>query len=452
MRSPITPGRNNKLERIFRAASGWARSLLPIPGQQRSVVSNPPGQTAMDSFSIQRNYDLEPPEYIVRTMKNPGGYDQTRQILEIRQYSPEAGAAFDILRESCFSNQTGDDQGFSIGQKLQDGSRVSDRVYSSLLRFIESGLLGRMRREQVFDLVIDRFLAYGDAFVVLKTDKGINRLEDFVILPTWETFRVDDRFGKTSHFEQRRYTAQITPTEYWIHPVVTVHWRYRRELTYGKSMFAEAAASVPGVPSCWENIKSATQDLASASRSVGVNPTLHIMPDCIDETYRDRYKTAYEEKKRQGVVTDFYLMNGADLRKLSNTNPDLKAQVNTLIDHRKTLLQLSQIPLWMFGLHSEGAKDIAGQPALAWSRKVNAVRRVLALGLRQIMDLHLYLEGFNREDMIYPIVFPKFYVDPLERQIDPLEADETNLAGIEDLDRRIIYAANGKRVACRETE
>jgi hypothetical protein len=94
----------------------------------------------------------------------------------------------------------------------------------------------------------------------------------------------------------------------------------------------------------------------------------------------------------------------------------------------------AQIPPWMFGLGTEGAREIAGQPALFFARHVNDLRTAFSTGLRHIFNLELALHGFRREEWRYRIIYPKIYVDPLERQDDPVEASEANTSGIEDLD------------------
>jgi hypothetical protein len=97
----------------------------------------------------------------------------------------------------------------------------------------------------------------------------------------------------------------------------------------------------------WEYLKESTRDLASACRATGINPNIHIMPDCADEDYRKAYKTAYEAKKASSMVTDFYLMNGADIKKLSTVNPDITAISNTVLTWRSRIVMKSHIPPYL---------------------------------------------------------------------------------------------------------
>ena len=427
MRSPFpTPGRNKKLENIWQSLSGFVRSLLP--GQQRSLVTNPNYEFVGDATSISRRYDLEIEEYPVR--------DPIRatMLIEMLEYCPEVATSIDILRKSCLLSDDGDDFGFTIATDLNDKSPVNPEVYKVLMNLVETVLYG-----QTLEPAVDRMLGAGDCFAVLGTDRAVSRLTKVLFLPTWEMFRIEDNKGELLGFQQRRNLADANPIQF--HPINLVHWRYRRKTLYGRALFRESA-----VCGDWERLKAATNDLANGARAIGINPTLHIMPPCTEEAYRKEYKRRYEERMKVGIVTDFYLMNGADLRKLSDTNPDLKALIDTVQLWRSRIVMKAQIPPWMFGLGTEGAREIAGQPALFFARHVNDLRTAFSTGLRHIFNLELALHGFRREEWRYRIIYPKIYVDPLERQDDPVEAGESNASGIEDLDFvKINSNGNGSR-------
>lgn len=422
MRSPTpTPGRNNKLESLWQSISGFVRSLLP--GQQRSLVTTPSYEYVGDeSTAASRQYDLEIEEYPVRDSL------RARMLLEMEDYCPEVATSIDILRKSCLLSDDGDDFGFTVAKTLNDKSPIDSKVYKVLMDLIETLLQG-----QALELAVDEMLGGGDSFMVVGTDKSVSHLTQVLFLPRWEMFRGETKKGFLLGFQQRAYLSDLSSEP--LHPINVIHWRYRRKKLYGRALFRESIYD-------WERLKAATNDLANGARAVGINPTLHIMPPCTDEKYRDKYKLNYQQRMREGMVTDFFLMNGADLKKLSQTNPDLKALIDTVQLWRSRIVMKAQIPPWMFGLNSEGAREIAGQPALFFARHVNDIRTAFSTGLRQIFNLELGLHGFRREEWRYRIIYPKIYVDPLERQDDPVEAGESNSEGIEDLDS-IVNSKNG---------
>jgi len=84
------------------------------------------------------------------------------------------------------------------------------------------------------------------------------------------------------------------------------------------------------------------------------------------------------------------------------------------------------------GLPTIGAREIAGQPALAYSRFVNRIRMALTEGIKGICDLELALHGLSPEQWQYRIVWPRIATDPYGKG---MSADaEANNSSIEDLD------------------
>jgi hypothetical protein len=398
------------LEKIW--PSLGVANQTPVLGQQRPLALDPLG---VDDFSaIWRRYDLEISEFPVRDHLNKG-----KKIIEMVEYCPEIATAIDIISGDCFSSDDGDDQGFGIGKTLNDGVTLIDPEIEKILGRLIDEVIGGVTLE----LAAERMIAYGDAFASLGVDFKAKKITKLLFLPTWEMFRVELNNGHLERFEQRRYLSDENGICF--HPIFCVHWRFRRNKLYGRSLFLECISD-------WENLKQATEDLAFASRSIGVNPNLHIMPDCVDEDYRKDYKKAYEDKKRTGLVTDFYLMYGADIKKLSQVNPDLKVMGDSVLMWRSRIAMRSRVPVWLLGLPSIGAREISGQPALAYARFINRLRMNLTEGIRHICNLELALNGISPERWQYKIVFPKIAVNPygLSLSID----DESSNQEIEDLD------------------
>jgi len=403
------------LERIWQSITSFART--PIQGQQRPLSTY---LSTNDSTGLSRQYDLEISEYPIRDTQ------KARQLIEMYEYCPEIATGINEVSDSVWSSDDGDDQGFAMRKPpqgfaptLNDNETRIDPMVEKILRRLIDEVIGGTTLE----LAAERILAYGDAFASLDVDTRRKRVNRVLFLPTWEMFRVEDNQGQLLGFQQRRYLSDDEGIGF--HPILCTHWRYRRKVLYGRSLFYESIDDR-------HKLKAATEDLASASRAVGVNPSIHQMPDSVDEDYRAEYKRAYEAKKSQCVVTDFYLMYGADIRKVSTTNPDLKALADNVLMWRARIIMRSRVPPWLMGLPTVGAREIAGQPALAYARFINRVRMALTEGIKQICNLELALNGISKEQWQYRIIWPRIATNPygIDRGVD----DESGNALIQDLD------------------
>jgi hypothetical protein len=399
-----------------------------VTGHQRPLASY---NAFADTTLIGRNYDLEITEFPVRDSK------KARQLIEMWEYCPEIATAISEISDSVWSSDDGDDQGFTISTTLNDNvTSIDKNVYSILLEFINNFLHDTKP-------AIERLLMYGDAFANIGLDVKNKTINKVLFLPTWEIFRIEDNQGNLGMlgengqiigFQQRKYLTVNSNnlwqddngrTEISYHPLSIVHWRKDRKTLYGRSLFYQSTGD-------WDALKASIADLQNACRAIGINPNLHIMPECADEKYRADYKAAYEYKKSLGSVFDFYLMNGADIKKLSSGNPDLTALANTVLFWRARIVMQSRVPPYLMGLPAQGARDLAGQPALAYARFINSVRMCFAQGIRQLCNLQLLLKGIPKEQWNYRIIFPKIATNPYGN--NQLSNDESNLLGVEDLD------------------
>jgi hypothetical protein len=410
---PTAPGRNNRLEAFWRSITGWTGKLFNTPTGQTSPTI---GQTVATYESpFNRRWDQEYVEIPIRDVH------RARNLIGLRQL-PEVSAALDTLIGDVFSSEDGDDMGVTIAPTLADGTPIDPKIYELGLACID-----RLIRGTDLWSVVEEFLIYGDSFRSILIDSKLTRIERLKQLPTWEIFRVEDLNGELLRFEQRNMISG--PPQFEIHPMVCVHWRYRRYYKYGRSIFEEILPDA-------EALETGYYALDKAALAIGVNPNVHIMPSGWNDKQRDAYRMAYEREKQQGtIVTDFYTAFGGDIKKLGGTwNPDLNALLDNVLQRRARIAMRSRIPPWMIGLPTQGPREIAGQPALAYARFIGTIRIVLAEGIRQIIDLELALNGFTAEQMQYKIVFPKIYTNVQAQSASQPDDGETDLLGIEDLD------------------
>jgi hypothetical protein len=412
MRSPFpTPGRNKTFERLWRFLTAWNRT--EIEGQQRPR-SGWRNWTYDDRTQEGRDYDLEIPEIPVRSPS------LARQLIELRYYCPEAATAYDSINGDAWTSQDGDDQGFDIADTLNDNTtKVDPKIQELLRRVIKEVLIPSEPK-----IIGERMLAYGDTFASLGINSKTMQIERILYLPTWELFRLETRQGELLGFEQRALIRDADPIQF--HPISVVHWRYRRDTLYGRALFLECLRD-------WCRVERILDDVAEAAHSIGINPNIHILPCDYDEEQAKEYQQMYESAKGVKILTDLYMFNGGDIKKLSTVNPDIKALLEAAEFFMTRFVRRSRIPPWMLGFPSIGAREISGGPERAYARLINDFRQCLSTGFKHIFNLELALHGYPREEWNYRIVWPRFYVDPYKQQLDP-DLDESNSSEIEDLD------------------
>ena len=413
---PQSPGRNTRLENAWRAITGFFNRTANTPTGQTAPTVGQVGVFSSESL-LSRRYDQEYVETPVRDVV------RARHLIALRD-RPEVSTALDIIVGDVFSSEDGDDLGFTVAPTLNDNvTPVDPRLLEICLACIE-----RTMRGTILSVALEELLMYGDSFRSLVLDPNYKKILQVKQLPTWEMFRIEDENANVLRFEQRRFLGEAQQ-DLQIHPVIMTHWRYRRRYKYGRSLFEEI------IPDS-DALNQAYFALDKAAMAIGINPNVHIMPQGWTDKQADAYKRGYEnERDRNGrVMTDFFMLHGGEVKKLAGTwNPDLKALIDNVLQRRMRIAMRSRIPPWMIGLPTQGARDISGQPALAYARFIGSIRMVLAEGIRQILNLELALNDFTSEQMQYRIVFPKIYTSTqIQSGIDPTES---NLAGIEDLDR-----------------
>jgi hypothetical protein len=345
-----------------------------------------------DQSDIGRNYDLEIREPIVRSP------DIATPLAEMVEYCPEVTAAIGQISSAIWSSDDGDDMGFAIGDEVTPGVKCEPEIKKILDRVCDEVIGGT-----ILELAGERILQWGDCFAGIGVNTKKMQIDRIMYLPTWEMFRIEDNQARPIGFEQRKY---LSDHQYGIFPPLLIcHWRYRRKVLYGRGLFHESIGD-------WYRLKDSIEDLAMAARSIGFNPNIHLLPDGCDDEYAVAYKTQYEQAKKAGPVTDFFLMPTADIKKVANLNPDLSALANNVALWRERIVMSSHVPNYLLGIQKTGAKDIAGQPALGYARFINSIRRHITTGIRQICDLELALHDIPPERWQYSIQYPRIGTNP----------------------------------------
>ncbi len=147
------------------------------------------------------------------------------------------------------------------------------------------------------------------------------------------------------------------------------------------------------------------------------------MPACATQEYLSAYRKGHQAKQILQPITDFYLQSGAKVYRASGGNsPDLNSILGALNFSQIRLLMPSQVPLYLLGINTSGAKEIAGEPAQAFTRAIANFRADITTGIKQVINLELSLKGVPPESQKYRLIWPKIIVNPYGQ---PPESDES---------------------------
>lgn len=397
--------RPNIFKRLWNVLAGPIRNVFR--GRQNSAQSF--GSMAGRAMSAQeRNFDLEVGEMPVR------GKVKAQELIEIREHCPEAATAISIISDDCFSSADGDDYGVVVSDIDVNGDAIGPDVHE-----IASGVLRRILPLSTLKIIVDRMIGYGDAFAELQIqtrspNKGIQALQ---MLPTWEMFRIEER-GMLLRFEQRRHIYDQSAIEFA--PAEMVHWRYQRDTLYGRSQWYQSITD-------WINLKKSIDNYVRAGNDIGYNPTVHVLEPGCDSRQLAAYISAHQDKLKDGPQTHMYMLNGGDVRKLANNDPNLSALHEQVETFTRRFVGRSRVPSWMLGIYNEGSKDLSNQPSLAYARFINGIRGNLSEGIKQVLHTELILKGIPSDQWkgLIQLSYPKIHVDIHQgRELDLAESGQ----------------------------
>ena len=347
-----------------------------------------------------------------------------RELMNFVDHNPEVDTAQEIFSDYALGSEIGDERGFAITENEFHPFPRTVAIAQELQR--------RILYSVDFQMVVDRFMRYGDCFGNIAIDFDKMQITGFQLLPTWQTFRVEagDIVGHNTMVQDGKLSSgELIRFEQWrrmndadpiiLHPMNVVHWRYRQKNKYGRSHYRVAIED-------GGRLDRAIEVLEAVSSEIGYNPTVHVMPSGSDSLYKQQYKAEFQERLKLGPVTHIFLESGAGISRVGQ----LPANETSLRDNvelwRSRIGMISRIPPWLLG-ERRGLRDLGAQPALSFSIAVGSVRICLAKGLKQIINTELALQGIPKNEWQYNIQFPKIYTNPFAEQ-------DTNLEGIEDND------------------
>ena len=435
-RNPSKQGRPNQLDSLWKLLSNLTgKRSRQLQGSQDAQ------NTGLSAATMQRRYNLEVDEIPIR---NP---EIANPLLEMCKYCYEARQSLSIARRDVFLSADGDDMGWTIADTLDDNETAIDpNVKAILLDLVgryngKTKVIGGRRLQNALTTA----LADGDCFMEFEIDSDGTKngygISKTLYLPSWEVFVDQSETGEVQGYYQTdrlidrndiQRMAEAGSIRYF-HPAKIVHFAYEQQNRYGESLFKQSIQP-------WEDLKRITFDKREALRSLGVTPTIHIMPEGRDVRFLQNYERRYKEQLQQGIITDLFMLNGGEVKKLSNVNPDLRSFFNEVLDLRQHIVPAA-FPQWLYpglGLGLRGAREVAREPARAYARVRNDYCGMLTEGIRWFCDVELILKlGMDEYLKVgrgkYRVIFPQFS-EKFDDKGNPQDQFESNEPGIEDTD------------------
>lgn len=414
-----TQTRRNLLQRLWAFFSTGNQATADGSGLQGSQY--PIGRRQ------RRSTTLPIPEHPVRPIM--GDMSISQELIEMKTWSYEMRHAISILARDCFQQIDGSSASWFVPDVLPDGTKVHPDVlaiakdlearYNGKQRVIGGDRLQRAARDM---------LAYGDAFVELSIEKeGIGN-RDYGIarslyLPSLSIFvDEDDQEGILTYVQQKQ--PQRKPDDIEIHPLKVLQFSYEENKQYGEPLALQSLEP-------WRKIKAVSADLEDAARECAIAPWLHIMPSDKDEKYRSSYQQRHESLMNDGVVTNLYLLSGADVRRALGGSEALKPLLDYYLSLRYQMLPPG-LPHYLFpglGLESSSGKEIANQPALAYARTIANIRSLLGEQIKWAISIEIVLKKgfdfFEKEGRFFNVAWATWFTTGMESALLGRGDDQT---------------------------
>lgn len=349
-----------------------AKGAMPIIGSQDQT--SPVGRVNRRA----KVWDL--PQMPVRPTM--GDLSLSVELEELLYWSVEMNTSLRLLSQNVFQAKDGRVESWKLRTTNSDGTPLERPPNERVQKIAEDlahrtygkeYVLGGQKLEQAAFSAFGR----GDCFMELAIENdglGSFYIEKSNYLPTWSIFSIEDEYGQLYGYRQQ---SRIDPSEgdvLWQGYDVArmLHFKHSPQQRYG------FPATFPNIES-WRLYKAASMDLEVASRDSN-SFWLHQSPPERGADYINAYRAEFEAQLENGIVTHVYLPHGADIKRASEANPNLKALSDYHLQLRFNLV-LGSFPVYLIpGLATQSGigKELSGAPALAYGRTVAHARSILA--------------------------------------------------------------------------
>lgn len=419
----------NPLARIWHLLTGAGRSRSDAMGLAGS-------QFAGRSSARRKAVELGLPERPVRPIM--GDYQVSEELLEMIVWGYEPRHGLDFIVRDAFQQIDGQVASWQVADTLADGTPVHPDVLA-IARDIENRRYGKdlvLGGNRLQTMAFNALWA-GDGFLSMGFEKeGISR-NDWAIartldLPPLTIFVEPDEHGVTQAYRQQ-VSVTPRPDDTLISPVAMLHLQWGRMGGYGCPITLQSLEP-------WRKIKEAAADVEDAARNSAIAPWLHEMPENKDENYRKVYRQDIEARRQRGIITDLYLLNGADVRQAA-----ISSDMDGVLENWRQLryqLVVPGLPAWLFpglGVEQSGAREIANQPALAYARMISGLRALIGEQIKWAITVEIVLKrglDWFEENGSFEIEWPAWYVTGQEtglmQQDDETDREQSAGSGAND--------------------
>jgi hypothetical protein len=381
-------------------------------------------------YGLSTNYsrrDLDVPEVPLRYVQDDR--ELTSRLLEIYYYSKEASKSIELLALNIFQSQDGGSGSWRVAEELADGSKVNTDVIA-IARDLSSRTDGEemVLGGDVLQNAVLEALFYGDSFFQLGIEKEGLRNGDWgikssIYMPPLSMFVQRDESGKLLGYYQQQLGGVGNVT---FHPFKMLQFSFLRKkgTRYGRSFIRTQAYSD------WDNVRDAEYAIAKAAMEVGVTPWLHIMPEGKTQQDLQQYERRHQEALNSGLIlTNYYLMNSADIRKAASDSDAIAPLAQHLLDCRRRMIPAG-FPAWIFtelGYQSSVGNDLNGQPAMTYAQIISAVRSLVGQQIKKAITIELLLrKGFDwvQENGKFEITWEPWIVTPGQLALKELTSNK----------------------------
>lgn len=357
----------------------------------------------------------EPPLRPIR-----GSIYYAHQLQEIREWSPEASDAIDLLSRDCFTSDDGEIDSWQIAglKDGPDGERAKlDPNLESIARDLRQRRYGKdyVVGGDRLRLGVEQSLALGDSYLQLTLDReGMSGkrtdwcISESMYLPPLSMFTVPDHVGRESAYRQH-YQGSTEFTDY--HILKVLHFSYKKRGLYGSSLYLSRISQ-------WERLKRLASKVEDALSSCGVAPWIHTLPKETPATDVEKYKKKLGQLEDRGIIKSLVLLEGSDVKKAANNDAGLKEILEYWLELRQSFIPLG-MPDYFFSSLPNSVKsnrDLGLQPAALYARTRASNQAIAGEQAKWALDIEIVMkmgyEFWKRNP--YDIVWPKWDISPTQ--------------------------------------
>lgn len=234
-------------------------------------------------------------------------------------------------------------------------------------------------------------------------------------IPSLQVFPVTDALGKLDNYVIRtgRYSEASEPK-------IEIPWWKVLQVSHQQRGILGTPLLQPQVDQAWRPLQSVAEDLLDVLRANGTAPWVHTFGVNTTEEDAEAYRLRIEEERGSRILTDLYMANGGKVERAPGGDRSIAAILEAFRGYQSLMIPPG-VPSYLFaGLQSQdSAKEIAGQPALAYARKIAALRSLVGAQIRWAVSLEIVLRrgyDFYREHGQFEVAWGKWLVTGMESE------------------------------------